>query len=119
MTDEIDPVRSSPPQRPSGRASAGATSNGVDVRALASLARLEVSDEELAMLEREIPDILKFVETIQNVPGKITALSPESINVMRADDNPHEGGVYTEALLKAAPARVGNRVAVKQVLKRK
>jgi len=93
--------------------------NKVDVRALASLARLEVSDEELAKLEREIPDILKFVETIQSVSGKETAPSPALINVMRADDNPHEGGIYTEVLIKAAPASVDNRIAVKQVLSRK
>lgn len=91
----------------------------VDVRALAQLARLEVSDEELAKLEREIPDILKFVETIQAVSGKAAAPNPELINIMREDENPHEGGAYTEALLKAAPARVGNRIAVKQVLSRK
>ncbi|MDO8522378.1 MAG: Asp-tRNA(Asn)/Glu-tRNA(Gln) amidotransferase subunit GatC [bacterium] len=101
----------------------------VDVRALAQLARLEVSDEELAKLEREIPDILKFVETIQavsaqgydepkKVSGKSKALSPQLMNVMREDENPHEGGAYTDALMKAAPARVGNRIAVKQVIKR-
>ncbi|MDO8561924.1 MAG: Asp-tRNA(Asn)/Glu-tRNA(Gln) amidotransferase subunit GatC [bacterium] len=112
----------------------------VDVRALARLARLEVSDEELAKLEREIPDILKFVETIQavsaqgydeprTVSGGAVTPSPSfqadrvSIgtcrrNVLREDENPHEGGIYTEALMKAAPARVGNRIAVKQVLKR-
>jgi len=91
----------------------------INVRALASLAKLEVSDEELAKLEREIPDILKFVETIQSVSGKETAPSPALINVMRADDNPHEGGIYTEALINAAPASVDNRIAVKQVLSRK
>lgn len=91
----------------------------IDVRALAQLARLEVSDEELAKLEKEIPDILKFVETIQTVSGKATTVSPRLINVMREDDNPHEGGIYTESLIKAAPARVGNRIAVKQVLTRK
>ena len=90
----------------------------INVRALAALARLEASDDELAKLEKEIPDILKFVETIQNVSEKTIALSPALINVMRADENPHEGGMYTEALLKAAPARVGNRIAVKQVIKR-
>ena len=90
----------------------------VNVRALAQLARLEVSDEELAKLGKEIPDILKFVETIQNVSVETEISSPELRNVMRADENPHEGGMYTEALLKAAPARVGNRIAVKQVIKR-
>ena len=93
----------------------------IDVVALAKLARLEVSDEELAKLEREIPDILKFVETIQAVSaqGYDEPKKESLINVMRADENPHEGGIYTEALLEAAPARVGNRIAVKQVLSRK
>ena len=95
----------------------------IDVRALASLARLEVSDEELAKLEKEIPDILKFVETIQKVAGKEISPSSGLINVMRADNppagGPHEGGKYTEALLKAAPASVDNRIAVKQVISRK
>jgi aspartyl/glutamyl-tRNA(Asn/Gln) amidotransferase C subunit len=91
----------------------------VDVAALAKLARLEVSDSELARLEKEIPDILKFVETIQNAnTGKETG-APALRNVMRADENPHESGKYTEKLLEAAPARVGNRVAVKQVISRK
>lgn len=91
----------------------------VDIKGLAMLARLEVSDAELAKLEREIPDILKFVETIQKVSGGEATPFPKLINVMRADDNPHEGGMYTGALLKAAPARAGNRIAVKQVLTRK
>ncbi|MEK7107292.1 MAG: Asp-tRNA(Asn)/Glu-tRNA(Gln) amidotransferase subunit GatC [Patescibacteria group bacterium] len=106
----------------------------IDVTALVKLARLAVSDEELAKLEREIPDILKFVGTIQSVSGKTATPTPTLLadesnirlhsiacrrNVMRADDSPHEGGKYTETLLKAAPARVDNRIAVKQVLTRK
>ncbi len=105
----------------------------VNIRALAQLARLEVSDAELAKLEKEIPDILKFVETIQAVSQTAPVTSPAlkadtsnirlstiacRRNVMRADENPHEGGIYTEALLKAAPARAGDRIAVKQVLTR-
>src|SRR3989338_228822 len=90
----------------------------IDVRALASLARLEVSNDEVAKLEKKIPDILKFVEAIQSVAASAPARDPPLRNVLRADDNPHEGGIYTESLMKAAPARVGNRIAVKQVLKR-
>ena len=89
-----------------------------DIKNLVILARMEVSDEELKKLEKEIPDILEFVETIQRVSLKIAVPSPSLTNVMRADENPHESGLYTEALLKAAPTRVGNRIAVKQVLKR-
>jgi|SRR3989344_941649 len=90
----------------------------VDVSALAKLARLEVSDEEVARLEKEIPDILAFVEVIQKAHTGKEAEAPALRNVMRADENPHESGMYTEKLLAAAPAREGNRIAVKQVLSR-
>ncbi len=91
----------------------------VDVKALAKLARLEVSDEELAKLETEIPAILGFVEEIQKVSAEVAPQSPEHRNIMRDDANPHEGGVYTEDLLAAAPAERDNQVVVKQVISRK
>ena len=91
----------------------------VDIRTLASLARIEVGDAELETLEREIPDILKFVETIQQANVSDTAPTPELRNVMREDGEPHESGMYTDALLAQAPARQGNRLVVKQVISRK
>ena len=91
----------------------------VDVRALAKLARIEVSDEELAKLEKEIPDILQFVETIQKAQTGKEAHAPTLRNVMREDENPHESGMHTETLLKAAPAREDDRIAVKQVISRR
>ena len=94
-------------------------SDKVDVAALAKLARLEVPDAELAKLEKEIPDILNFVEIIQGVPVSKEEAVPAIRNVMRADENPHESSMYTEKLLADAPAREGDRVAVKQVISRK
>ena len=97
----------------------------VDVRALAKLARLEVSEAELEKLGKEIPAILHFVETIQaaSAVGRTGPASAEPTkalrNVMRADENPHESGKYTKKLLEAAPARDGDRVTVKQVISRK
>lgn len=91
----------------------------IDVAALAKLARLEVSAEELQKLEKEIPDILAFVETIQKAPVSKEAKSPALRNVMRADENPHESGVYTEKLIKAAPASENDRIVVRQVVSRK
>ena len=95
-------------------------SDKVDIAALAKLARLEVSDAEMVKLEKEIPDILAFVETIQkaNVDAHPSTSSGLK-NVMRADENPHESGEYSERLLDAAPARQGDRIAVKQVISRK
>ncbi len=91
-----------------------------DIRALADLARLELSDAEVAKLEGEIPGIIAFVEQIQQVSAELPkAVSPKHRNVTRADADPHETGKYTETLLAAAPGRLGNQIAVKQVVSRK
>ncbi len=95
------------------------TGTKVDITALAKLARLDVSEEELLRLEKEIPDILKFVEAIQRAHTGKEEDAPTLRNVMRADEDPHESGVFSEKLLEAAPARVGDRIAVKQVISRK
>lgn len=95
-------------------------SGKVDIAALAKLARLEISEGELARLEKEIPAILAFVETIQAASAQGSGEPTKALrNVMRVDENPHETGKHTKALLEAAPAREGNRIAVKQVISRK
>lgn len=91
----------------------------VDIAALAKLARLEISDEEMARLEKEIPAILHFVETIQKASTGKETNTTTLRNVMRADENPIESGKFTKQLLDAAPARQGDRIAVKQVISRK
>lgn len=91
----------------------------VDIASLAKLARLHVSEEELKKLEKEIPGILAFVETVQKAPISNEITSPPLRNVMRADEHPHESRLYTEKLLDAAPAKEKGRVVVKQVLSRK
>lgn len=88
----------------------------IDVAALAKLARLEVSADELERLEKEIPEILAFVETIQSVSGDVVLEAPEVRNVMRTDENPHESGVFTKTLLDAAPASEDGYLLVKKVL---
>lgn len=88
----------------------------IDVVALAKLARLEVSEGELRALEKEIPEILAFVETIQSVSGDVVPETPEVRNVMRDDVNAHESGVHTETLFSAAPASKDGYLVVKKVL---
>ena len=95
------------------------TRQEIDIAALAKLARLEVSAEELVKLEREIPEILKFVEQTQEVHASAPMHKPLLRNVMRDDADPIESGKHTAKLLDAAPAREGDRIAVKQVISRK
>jgi aspartyl-tRNA(Asn)/glutamyl-tRNA(Gln) amidotransferase subunit C len=91
----------------------------VDIRALANLARLEVSDEEVAKLEKELPSILAFVEQIQKASAEAPASDPMLKNVLREDADPHESGLYTKKILDAAPAQEKDQVKVMQVLRQK
>jgi aspartyl-tRNA(Asn)/glutamyl-tRNA(Gln) amidotransferase subunit C len=89
----------------------------VDVAAIAALARLALSPEEVASLQQEVTSILSFVEEIQGVAtGELIPKAGELRNVLREDVATIETGSYTETLLKAAPNRRGDYVSVKQVI---
>ena len=90
-----------------------------DVKKLAALARIELSDEEVEKLCGEIDSILAYVDTIREVElPEGVAPSPHLAleNVMREDGEPHAPGRYTEKMLNQAPRRDGAFVKVKKVL---
>jgi aspartyl-tRNA(Asn)/glutamyl-tRNA(Gln) amidotransferase subunit C len=91
----------------------------IDIGALAALARVEISNEEITKFEHEIPNILAFVETIQNVDISAAQGDTNLRNVMREDEQAHESGIYTEKLLAQAPHVKDGRIVVKQVISRK
>ncbi|MFZ2303691.1 MAG: Asp-tRNA(Asn)/Glu-tRNA(Gln) amidotransferase subunit GatC [Minisyncoccia bacterium] len=89
----------------------------IDVEHLAGLARIAVSDEEKKILQHDLEEILSYVSQVKEVTAEIhTPEAGELRNVMREDSNPHEGGVFTEEILKQAPSRDGNRISVKKIL---
>jgi aspartyl-tRNA(Asn)/glutamyl-tRNA(Gln) amidotransferase subunit C len=94
-------------------------SQKIDIEALAALSRIEVSEAEKREFEDQIPAILSFVASIQDVSASavVTPQAPRHRNVMRDDNVVHEPGIYTEDLLKAAPRREKDFVKVSQVLK--
>ena len=91
----------------------------IDVKALADLARIEMPEDELKKLKKELPEILAFVETIQGADVSEIERNPALRNVMREDGEPHESGIYTEKILAQAPAQKDGRLVVKQVISRK
>ncbi|MBX4195654.1 Asp-tRNA(Asn)/Glu-tRNA(Gln) amidotransferase subunit GatC [Candidatus Parcubacteria bacterium] len=92
--------------------------NKEEVLKLAKLARIEISSEEAESLAHEFEAILKYVGEIKGARLKGTGGKEKPLlrNVMREDVNPHESGIYTEALLNAAPKRKGQYVSVKKIL---
>lgn len=88
-----------------------------EVQHLADLARIALRDEEAAKLTGEFEEILGYVSEVQEIAvdtgeKKVGLLH----NVYREDVDPHEPGIYTEALLAAAPERDGQYLKVKKIL---
>lgn len=96
-----------------------------DVLRLAALARLDIPDEQLEKTRADIDAILAYVGSINEASAKLdaTAGASEGVvdshivkNALRADEDAHESGRYTDALLAAAPASEKGYVKVKKIL---
>jgi len=88
-----------------------------DVDKLAELARIEMTKEEKDELLGDMQEILRFVEQISDVATEEKPVEPgEHRNVMRDDEKPHEGGMYTEDILNEAPKTNDGYVEVKKIL---
>lgn len=88
----------------------------VDVAKLAELSRIAMSDEEMKELEKEIPEILSFVEQIAEAGGEVKKETGEHYNIMREDGEPHETGLHTEEMLKAMPNEKNGYLKVRKII---
>jgi aspartyl-tRNA(Asn)/glutamyl-tRNA(Gln) amidotransferase subunit C len=89
-----------------------------DVLKLAQLARLQLSDDEVEQFCKELAEILKYVEQLNDV--NVSGLEPTSqvtglTNVMRADE-PIDYGYEPQVLLKNVPAVEADQIKVKRMI---
>ncbi len=89
-----------------------------DVRHLAQLSNLQISDDEVDTLRGDLENILGYIEQLSELDTtgveptyQVTGLE----NVWR-DDEVQDAGVSREQLLELAPERVDNSVKVPKVL---
>ena len=90
---------------------------GDDVKKLAALARIEVTEEELPAFTKEFDAILAYVGQLEKLdlpPGLVG--EPKLKNVFRADANPTPPGTWTEKIVAAFPQKEGNALRVKQII---
>lgn len=89
-----------------------------DIEHLATLARIELKSDEADELAKDVTAILGYVSEIEEITGDMGAEKKVGAlhNVMREDEDPHEGGLYSEDLLQSAPVRDGAYVKVKKIL---
>lgn len=88
-----------------------------EVKKLAALARIEVSDADTAAFAKDFDGILAYVGQLEalEVPEGAGARPPVR-NVLRKDGDHHEKGAFTERLVGQFPERDGDYLKVKQII---
>ncbi len=89
-----------------------------DVKKLADLARIEMTEAEMQELSKEMDSILEYVGQVQKVAGE-TATEVEVgpvFNVMREDTNPTEGGTNSKEIIAEFPNKEDDLLKVKKIL---
>ncbi len=93
----------------------------MDIRKIAQLAHLEISDEEVAIYEPQMANIVAYVEQLNEldtaaIEPALGGLTPEgeATEVMR-DDVPHES-LGQKLALNQAPSAVSGHFQVPKVL---
>lgn len=88
----------------------------IDVRYVAKLARLDLTEAEVAVFQSQLDAILGHVESLSaiDLPGDITASDGTQLGPMR-DDQPHTS-LPPEAVLLNAPDQAQSQIRVPKVV---
>ncbi|MCX6713045.1 MAG: aspartyl/glutamyl-tRNA amidotransferase subunit C [Candidatus Vogelbacteria bacterium] len=87
-----------------------------DIEKLASLARMEVGEEEKVKLQKDLEAILAYVSELKDAPQPEEAgAEPYLKNVLRPDTEPYLPGEFTEAILAEAPNQAEGYFKVKKI----
>lgn len=88
-----------------------------EIKKLADLARIEVTDEEQARLSQEMGVILDYVGQVSGVPSPDQGEGQGGVsNVLREDTDPTESNTYSRELIAEFPDKEGDYLKVKKIL---
>jgi len=89
----------------------------IDVRYVATLARLELSDEECATFQPQLDAILDYAEKLSSldVEGIEPTAHPVPVYDVMRDDAPHRS-LPVEAVLQNAPEQAQQQIQVPKVI---
>jgi aspartyl-tRNA(Asn)/glutamyl-tRNA(Gln) amidotransferase subunit C len=90
--------------------------NTDDIKNLAQLSRIHLSDEEMEGIRKDMDSILGYVSELQQVAASEALIEPTLKNVMREDIVTNPTGSCTDKILAAAPKKEGNYFKVKRIL---
>ena len=88
-----------------------------DIKNLAEMARLDMTEEELKNMANEFDPILAYVGQVKEV-SELSDETPEYIltNVMRDDISTNKTGEHTDKILEEMPDKKDGFLKVKQIL---
>ena len=87
-----------------------------DIKKLAGMARIEMSEEEMEGMLADFAPILAYVDQIKEAVSDTVVPSYEKTNVMRDDVVTNERGEYTERILNGMPDTEKGYLKVKKIL---
>lgn len=88
-----------------------------EVKKLAALARISISEDEMEKFTKEFEAIIAYVGQLESVQQPAASNQPPALrNVFRSDENPTPAGTWTDKLVAAFPERDGNALVVKQII---
>ncbi len=93
--------------------------NSGEVKKFADLARIEISEDDLSKMAKEIEAVLEYVGQIKNAISDKNERRIESAavrNVFRDDEKSHERAVNKKKILESAPQKEGELIKVKKIL---
>jgi len=91
-----------------------------DITHLASLARIELTDQELDTFGTELSQIVDYVSTVSDIAADEADTAPvvgARYNVLRPDEVTNDPDQFTESILREMPNTQGRSMAVKKILK--
>jgi aspartyl-tRNA(Asn)/glutamyl-tRNA(Gln) amidotransferase subunit C len=93
----------------------------MDVRKVAKLAHLEITDAEVELYTPQMADIVKYIEQLneldtENVQPAIGGLTPEGEETVTTREDEPVGSLGQEAALDQAPSAVAGHFRVPKVL---
>ena len=93
--------------------------NKDEIKKLAKLSRITLTDEEEESLSKEFSQIVDYVSELKKVEVGVASDTDTHKNIMREDSIPHEKRIYTKKLLYSAPSTEKGYIKVNKVLSKK
>lgn len=90
--------------------------DSAEVKKLAALARITISEERLPKLAEEFDAILSYVGQLEELETTAEGAYLPYGNIFRKDGEPTEGGTWTASITDQFPEKEGDSLSVKQII---